>query len=122
MLNIGLKLAFDSSGNIYVVDGLVIRRFVKSLGYTSQTFYTLVSGTDYNPSGANVNQTVNILGIQIDASNNVHILIGSNGGTSGVGIPGQGFLSRTVIDSSGTRIKTDLALQVVPNPGGGGEV
>ena len=102
------KIAIDSSGNVYVSDGAVISKYVKSLDYTQQTFYTLVSGTDYTPANpATIN--LNVLGLRFDTSDNLHVLIGSR--SSGVSGSRAGYLSYTVINSAGVRIKTDLSIQ-----------
>lgn len=102
------KIAIDSSGNVYTHDVGVIVRYVKELDYTQQTFYTLVSGTDYKPSTA---PTINvgILDLRFDASDNLHVLVGSrSSGTSGTR---QGYLSYTIINPSGVRVTSNLAIQ-----------
>lgn len=106
------KMAFDSSGNVYTNDGAIIYRFIKSLDYSQQTFYTMVAGTDYTvaSSGGGATLVVNVLGIDINSTDYVHILVGT--ATSG-GAPGAraGYLSYTVINPSAVRVYSALSIE-----------
>lgn len=106
------KFAVDSSLNVYFVDGVIVKKLVYPK-YLPQTFYTLVDTVDYDAAytGGVGTSGINILGIQVDSSDNVHVLIGTwadSGGPSGTRF---GYLSRTVINSAGTRVVTDLKLK-----------
>lgn len=107
-----IKMAFDSDGNVYAVDGLIIKKFIRSRDYSSQTFYTLVSGVDFVDvgGGALTNLTT---GLQVDANNNLYVLLGSHG--VGFGVEKISFIK---ITSSGVREKTEL----IYNQSGGGLV
>lgn len=106
---INRKMAFDSNGNVYIADGLTVYRYVKELDYSQQLFYTLVVGTDLLAYTGNACPgapcVYNVLSIQIDASNNVYILTGSRGNNVATG-----SMSRIIVDSTKTKIKTELGV------------
>lgn len=106
---IGLKLTIDSSGNVYTDNGVAIIKHVKLLGYTPQTFYTIVSGTDYTP-GNQATLGAKIISLQTDSSDNIHVLIGST--STGASGARSGYLSYTVINSAGNRVKSDLGILI----------
>jgi len=109
-----IKMAIDGGGNVYAADGLVIKKFVKSLDYSQQTFYTLVAGADFTQS--NYLSANHVLDIQIDSSDNLHLLIGSSG-QSALYSPVTGYLTHTIISSSAARTKTEL-LHTISDTGG----
>lgn len=96
------KLTVDSSGNVYTNDGIIIKKFVKSLDYSSQTIYTLVDSLDYESV-----RGADIAAISVDSDNNIHLLIFVHGG-SGMNY---GYANHLVLSSSGTVIKRDTWIQ-----------
>lgn len=86
-----IKLSFDSSGNVYVLDpaNYVVTKYLKSLGYSPQTFYTISS------FGACDHTSDRALGIKTDQYDNTHLLWGCKGG-------GIFFVHRFNVSSSGS--------------------
>lgn len=68
--NANRKLTFDSSGNVYIGVGLVVYRFVNSLGYSQQTFKDFTADSGGIGGGA----LQDVMGLSVDSSDNVHIL------------------------------------------------
>lgn len=108
-----VKMYFDSSGNVYLVDVLTLRKYVKSLGYTPQAVRTLTAaeaaasdivevndgGNDCDTSGC----TYRNLGIFIDSSGYIHLLFGAQVGAAASVNAGDGGLHHVVLTSSGAK-------------------
>lgn len=111
-----IKLTLDSSGNVYASDGYNIKKFVKSLGYTQQAFVTLVNGVSAKVS---VGCTIGggIIDLQVDSSDNLHVLGGSY--CTGGG-PGTSYLYKDTFDSSGNLIHANLTIDSDNGVGGSG--
>lgn len=115
------KIAEDSSGNIYINDATTIYRFEKSSGYAPSLFYTIVSGQDYAPATAAGSPTLyrDIIDMQFDSSNNLHILIGT-GATAIFTV--DAYLSKSVVSSSGTFIMAAKGIDYIERASGGTSV
>lgn len=72
-----IRLAVDSSGNVYANDGLTIIKFVRSLSYGTQSFYILPA----SPNAA-AGFTWQVYGINIDTSDNLYLYAGEYRGTT----------------------------------------
>lgn len=119
---INRKIAEDSAGNIYIADGATIYIFQKSNGYSQSIFYTLIAGTDYTAATIAIGvgtKTVDVIDLNIDSSNNVHVLVGT-GQTCTSTCISVVYLSKTTIDAAGTRIYSDMGIaSQTANYGGG---
>jgi len=98
------RIIEDTSGNIYVNDGLTIYILQRSSGYAPTVFRTLVAGTDYTASKS----SDEIIDMQIDSSGNIHALVGGYMYCTA----GQcsAFLSKTTMDSSGNFVFADKSI------------
>jgi len=86
------KLTFDSSGNVYGYDGIAIYKFVKSLAYTPQLFYT-ISGAALG--SCDTRDSDLIIGLTMDISDNLYILLACRASSTA------GFIYRIKITSDG---------------------
>ena len=78
------KLTIDSDGNIYTNDGLNIYKYIKSIDYGKQLFYSLTAGVDYADIYGTWVVTIGVpvvYDLEMDSSNNLYVIIGTTGGT-----------------------------------------
>lgn len=94
-----IKLSVDSSGNIYSHDGRIIKRFVRSLGYSVQTIYTMPISPHVSDSFS-----YSVLGMNIDSTDTIHILAGERRSTEGN--PADVNLIKFSISTAGTLLTT----------------
>jgi hypothetical protein len=83
-LNTKMSGYVDSLGDIYIAEGLTIQKFTRASDFTKSTYLTLVAGTDFTSSSytqcysGQCYATNIIQDINLDSSNNLHILVGSS--------------------------------------------